>query len=348
MGVPEADIESVKGCILYGAVDIRNSTILRNQALEKDYTLQLKTLLTAFSSVPSSNPQIERILAMANNWLQVIREPLTTQQEIRLSDFFTMDVQNELENLLQSSPDSKMALQIYLDSADEQNGRAYENRRMLESSIQQLNAVINNFYEESTGELQEIFPCYFDKFRTDGVEYDIYIGQSIAPRKPFLKEHLQKMKQWQIDAMIKVTRLTGKLNTEMTYPLQTTQLIFVHPQTIDITFRKDERRFDVEGAYNIRYHIIKKRIDKVCILDTGERLTQPEKIAIVYFDERDVQDYLNHINVLQKEGILSDDLEIVELEALQGVNGLKALRIGVRGNQEKMYVARSETLQHKI
>ena len=29
---------------LYGAVDIRNSTILRNQALEKDYTVQLRIL----------------------------------------------------------------------------------------------------------------------------------------------------------------------------------------------------------------------------------------------------------------------------------------------------------------
>ena len=32
-----------------------------------------------------------------------------------------------------------------------------------------------------------------------------------------------------------------------------------------------------KDAYNIRYHIIKKRIDKVLILETNERLTQPEK-----------------------------------------------------------------------
>ncbi len=333
---------------LYGAVDIRNSTILRNQALEKDYTIQLKILLSAFASVQPSSPQTERILATANNWLQIIREPLTTQQEIRLSDFFTMDVQSEIEILLQSSPATKLVLRSYQESADEKSGRAYENRRLLESSIQQLNAVINNYYEESTVELQEIFPCYFDKFRTDGVEYDIYVGQSIAPKKPFLKDHLQKMKRWQIDAMVKVIRLTSQLNTEMTYPLQTTQLIFVHPQTIDITFRKDERRFDVEGAYNIRYHIIKKRIDKVSVLDSGERLTQPEKIAIVYFDERDVQDYLDHIKELQLQGILSDDLEMVELESLQGVNGLKALRIGVHVNQDKSYAVRNESLQHEI
>ena len=85
---------------------------------------------------------------------------------------------------------------------------------------------------------------------------------------PYQKEHLQEMKRWQLNSMIKVVHLVHELRPDMAFPLQTTQLLFVHPQTIDITFRKDERRFDVEGAYNIRYHIIKKRIDKVYILDS--------------------------------------------------------------------------------
>ena len=218
----------------------------------------------------------------------------------------------------------------YFQSIDEENGIAFENRRLLEAAIRRLNSTVNSFFENASVDLQNIFPCYFEKFRTDGVEYDIYVGQSIVPQSPFKKEHLQEMKRWQLGSMIQVAHLVQDLVPEMDFPLQTTQLLFVHPQTIDITFRKDERRFDVEGAYNIRYHIIKKRIDKVLILDTNERLTQPGKIALIYFDERDAQEFKEYIRELQDENLLLNDLEELDLEALQGVDGLKAMRVGVR------------------
>lgn len=111
--------------------------------------------------------------------------------------------------------------------------------------------------------------------------------------------------------------------------LQTTQLIFSRHKTIDINFRNHERRFDVAGASNIRYQMIKKRIDKVHIRHTNERLTQPGKIAIVYFNKNDVEDYLPFISYLQEMKTLENNLEELELEDLQGVNGLKAIRVGV-------------------
>jgi hypothetical protein len=315
---------------LYGAVDIKNSTVLRNQVLEKDYNIQLKILIESFSELNlPENAGRDQILLKAKNWLEILLSPLSTQQEIRLNEFFTLEVQYEIDNILKSSPGADKILSNYMQAADEQDGIAFENRRQLETGIRELNGLVNHFFEEASLELQQIYPCYFDKFRTDGVEYDIYVGQSIAPKKPFQKEVLQQMKRWQLDTMIRVVHLTENLEYKM-YALQTTQLLFIHPQTIDITFRKDERRFDVEGAYNIRYHIIKKRIDKVLIQDTQERLTQPGKIALVYFDDRDARSYLEIIQKLQEQNLLLNDMEELELESLQGVNGLKAIRVGVR------------------
>jgi hypothetical protein len=316
---------------LYGAVDIRNSTILRNQAQEKDYAVQLRMLTNALSSLNyQEKPELDRIMITANNWWQIIQDPLTTQQEVRLNEFFNLDVQYELENLLHVEPESTEFLIPYFQSIDEENGIAFENRRLLEAAIKKLNSTVNNFFENESVDLLNIFPCYFEKFRTDGVEYDIYVGQSIVPHTAFKKDHLQEMKRWQLRSMIQVVHLVQDLVPDMDFPLQTTQLLFVHPQTIDITFRKDERRFDVEGSYNIRYHIIKKRIDKVLILDTNERLTQPGKIAIIYFDDRDAQEFKGFIRELQDENLLLNDLEELDLEALQGVDGLKAIRVGVR------------------
>ncbi len=333
----EEEVDAVENIIfknlhpLYGAVDIRNSTILRNQALEKDYAVQLGTLINALTSLNYyEKPQLDRLLTTASNWQQIIQETLTTQQDVRLNEFFNLDVQYELENLLHAEPETTEFLIPYFQSIDEENGIAFENRRLLEAAIKKLNSTVNSFFENASVDLQNIFPCYFEKFRTDGVEYDIYAGQSIVPHAPFKKEHLQEIKRWQLRSMIQVVHLIQDLVPDMDFPLQTTQLLFVHPQTIDITFRKDERRFDVEGSYNIRYHIIKKRIDKVLILDTNERLTQPGKIAFIYFDERDAQEFKGYIRELQDENLLLNDLEELDLEALQGVDGLKAIRVGVR------------------
>jgi hypothetical protein len=141
--------------------------------------------------------------------------------------------------------------------------------------------------------------------------------------------YLKNIRLWQLKSMAEIARLTHGLTEQLSRPLQTTQLIFIHSNPIDISFRNDERRFDVEGAYNIRYEVVKKRIDKVLIAGTIERLTQPGKIAMVYFNQAEAAEYLEYIKYLQEENVLLDDLEQLELEELQGVTGLKALRVGV-------------------
>jgi len=135
---------------------------------------------------------------------------------------------------------------------------------------------------------------------------------------------------WQLTSMVEIARLSKSLIGDMPRPLETTQLLFIHSNAIDISFRNDERRFDVEGAYNIRYEVVKKRIDKVLIKGTSERLTQPNKIAMVYFNADEAKEYVEYIKYLQDQGYLNDDLEKLDLEELQGVSGLKALRVGVK------------------
>jgi hypothetical protein len=85
----------------------------------------------------------------------------------------------------------------------------------------------------------------------------------------------------------------------------------------------------VDGAYNIRYEIVKKRIDKVRIRETNERLTQPGKIAIVYTQSRDAAEYTEYIEFLQNKNLLKPGIEQHDLEELQGVVGLKALRVDI-------------------
>jgi ATP-dependent exoDNAse (exonuclease V) beta subunit len=85
----------------------------------------------------------------------------------------------------------------------------------------------------------------------------------------------------------------------------------------------------VDGAYNIRYEIIKKRIDKAVIKGSAERLTQPGKIAIIYSQAKEALEYRQYIDYLQAAAYLTGEVEEVELEDLQGLQGLKALRVTV-------------------
>ena len=316
---------------LYGAIDIQDSTIERNKALRKDLLVQLSFLKDIFQIIGSGFEGVDQhFMTSCDFWLYKLSDFITIEQELLLNDFLQMEVNNYLtayENTKISSLAEKIS--EYRNVVNEADGVAYLERRKLESSIKLINEAVGQYFDLFKVELQNVYPCYFEKVRTDGVEYDIYLGQSIAPKVPFGIEHLQKTRLMQVQSMAALTRLTHLLLPQLEHPLQTTQLLFVHSRPIDISFRNDERRFDVEGAYNIRYHIIKKRIDKVRIRNTDERLTQVGKIALVYYNEKDAMEYKIYISQLQETGILLNDLEHLELEELQGVSGLKALRVGV-------------------
>ncbi|MFN0257219.1 hypothetical protein E6A44_016630 [Pedobacter ureilyticus] len=322
---------------LFGAIDIRNSTIERNLALKDDLKVQLEKLSTSLVELKKTIKLdlIDKILHSCKLWVERTSSFISSSDEDALNDFLEMEVYPILKHVEKSQPLAKEIVNEYFESINPETGIAFENRRTLETSMQFINATVGEYLESAQDELQKAFPFYFAKFRTDGVEYDIYIGQEIAPDVPFDMLYLKNMRLWQLQSMVEIARLTNRLVDQMEKPLLTTQLIFIHSNPIDISFRNDERRFDVEGSYNIRYEVIKKRIDKVKIKDKNERLTQPGKIALIYYNAFEANEYLTYISYLQEQGLLLAEVETVELEELQGISGLKALRVAVNYEENK-------------
>ncbi|HSC37320.1 MAG TPA: hypothetical protein VLD19_05605, partial [Chitinophagaceae bacterium] len=248
-------------------------------------------------------------------------------QSFKVEDYLYKDVVPFLQQVLKQHPASATVINDYMQAIDQKTGIAYQRRRDLETSLQLINTCVGESLDKFNRHLQESFPCYFEKFRTDGVEYDVYAGSSITPGMTLTKDILKDIRKKQLTVMAHIARQAKGLLPRMATPLQTTQLIFVHSTPIDIAFRNDERRFDVEGSYNIRYQVVKKRIDKAFIKNTSQRLTQPGTIAIVYFEQTEISDYLEGAMTLQHSQILKHDIEWLELEDLQGVSGLKAIRL---------------------
>ncbi|WP_229209741.1 GAF domain-containing protein [Dyadobacter koreensis] len=316
---------------LYGAVDIRNSTIERNAALHADLEVQFEALIKVLAHIKEDVGLglADEVIFKCKKWMDKISDQTSDHDESKVMDFLEYEVYPFLHHFKESKGRLGESIKAYYELVDKESGIAFLHRNALENSMQKLNSAVNLYLELFKNEIQETYPCYFEKFRTDGVEYDIYIGQAIAPDKTFNLLYLNNIRLWQLTSMAGIARITHELIPQIEKPLETTQLIFINSGSIDISFRDDERRFDVEGSYNIRYHVIKKRIDKVHVKETGERLTQPGKIALVYFNSKSAEEYVNYIKYLQEKNMLKNDLEFLDLEELQGITGLKALRIGV-------------------
>lgn len=317
---------------LYGAIDIRNSTLERNAAITKDLDAHLNLLSNTFSALQrwDNSSLMQELSYTCKKWQYVLQsEEWSSGGENNLNNFLGHESRDYLVHLSDQQPETSTIIAEYLNATQLETGEVFSNRRAFETSMKMINDAVNNYFESEKDKLQQPFPCYFEKFRTDGVEYDIYIGQSISPEKPFNNFHLKNLRLWQLSSMIAIAKMTKALLPDMPKALSTTQLIFIHNHMIDISFRADERKFDVEGAYNIRYQMIKKRIDKVHIRNTNERLTQPDKIALIFFNKRDIEDYLPFISYLQETNALTPETEHLELEDLQGLSGLHALRMGI-------------------
>lgn len=314
----------------YGAVDIRNSSIQRNAAIRRDLYTHFEILEQTISKIRGMITlcTAEDIPKEETVWNYQSLDELSDREMLKTEDYLQRQIPSVLNMLKEKHPELAVTVDEYFQQTALQS-KVFENRERYEKSMQMINLAVSRHLDDFNEELQAVYPNYFEKFRTDGVEFDIYLGQSIAPKKPFDHALIGSFRLRQLRVLAEIAQTTNNLGPYFSLPLETTQLIFVYDKPIDVSFRIDEQRFDVEGSYNIRYQMVKKRIDKAHIKDTDERLTQPGKIAIVYFSNTEAREYLGYIKKLQTQGLLNNDLEYLEIEELQGVEGLKALRVGV-------------------
>lgn len=337
---------------MYAAIDVRNSSTERNHSIQLDLLEQLnmaKDLLQRAARVihfPLLNETQYRI----EKYIGSVSDTLLSDDELLIYEFLQVDLDAILKNLRHTRPELKKWIDGYFSALDPQRGVIYHNRKDYEESITRINDVLDRFIDNEQQEAQEIYPHYFERYLTDGVEFNIYIGQSLSPYVPFNETYVRNLKLWQLSLLAKAARITHTLEKRLSLPMQTTQLILAHSIPLSISFRRKERKFDVDGAYNIRYEIIKKRIDKVHVKDTEERLTQPGKIAIVYSQHKELEEYLEFIEFLQHEKLLGDQIEHLDLEDTQGISGLKAVRVNIilHGDSTPPKVELSKTTSQQL
>ncbi len=317
---------------LYGLSDIRDSSVNRAAAIQADLVEQLGLALSVVVEASSYRPlpALDEIGYRIDRFVESAETEATTDIEISALDFLQADVEPLFEMLASYGSSVAKKIRTYRESLDPKLGILYSRRRDFEETVALINDTISTFLDRQQVSAQAMFPHYFEKYKTDGVDYNIYVGESLVEKLRFDPLYLNNLRLWQLMTTCGVIWQLNQVQEQLPVPLETAHLILVQNIPLSIRFREDEKKFDVDGAYNVRYEIVKKRIDKALIRGTQERLTQPGHVAIVYSQSREAAEYRRYLDYLMAAGYFEEDtVDEFLLEDMQGANGLRALRVKV-------------------
>ncbi|NND05068.1 MAG: GAF domain-containing protein [Saprospiraceae bacterium] len=346
----EAEMEEItfgKVYPLFGQMDIRGSSLYRDEGIKIDLTTQLRLAQEVLERAKQEEDIFiyDQLIFIIGEYLDKLDKKLDAGDESAILSFLKQEIDPVFEQFKDRNGKLTEAVQTYTDRIDTKVKRVYEGRKKYEDTVTTINEEIGSLIEKAQANAQAMFPHYFEKYKTDGVEYNMYVGQSLVDDGRYHEMYLKNLRIWQLITTCEIERALFEMSSSFEVPLRIASLILVQDAPIDIRFRLDEKKFDVDGAYNVRYEIIKKRIDKSKVRNTEERLTQPGKLVIVYSNHNELREYQKYLQYLRAKEYLQGEIEILELEELDGASGLKALRVDINLEREPTDAALNEQVE---
>jgi len=316
---------------LYGLADIRGASAQRGVAIQADLLTQLRLAADVLRAAceAQSLPALDELCFRVDKRIAQVHRSLNSGDETGIVGFLRANVESLFDQLGKFGTDVRARIELYRGALDARLGVVYRRRQLFEESVTRIAEAISAYLDREELGAQAMFPHYFEKQKTDGLDYQIYVGPSLLEDGRFDPICLKNLRLWQLMLTCGIAVRAHQLRDRLPVPLETTHLVLVQHTPRSIRFRFDEKRFDVDGAYDIRYEIVKKGIDKAVVQGTSDRVTQPGKIAIIYSQSPEGREYRGYIEYLQSLGYLTSDVEELDLGELQGVQGLRALRVAV-------------------
>ena len=314
---------------LYGQIDIKGSSEVRNFSIQNDLKKQLRTLIDLLQKIGGGENSItlyQQEIQHLENFYQDVSSGLKSSTELYVTNYLD-GIHAILREMKQ--PEFITSIQAYFAKNEKTNGVFHTYRRKYETTMSMINTRMTAIIDRWQAEAQLLFPHYYERFVTDGVEHNLYIGASIWPKAEFDISKLYELRFWQLKVLCEMEVAHNRLKPSLPYSMDVTTLILVYQSTIGIRFRMDEKRFDFDGSYNARFEIVKKRIDKAYVKGTRDRITQAGKLTIVYSSDIEEKEYLQYLRTLQSANVLGHEIENLEVEDLQGVSGLRVLRVAI-------------------
>lgn len=322
---------------LYGQIDIKDSSRARNMAIQRDLLIQLSEINNVLNETWQLQklPVYEELIFRVNDHIDEVKERLDTNSEQDILSFIKEEIAPIFSHIKDRNEGLQGIIKAYEAKIDMGTESFYDHRKNYDESVMRSNRELASVIDVKQVEAQSMFPHYFERYKTDGVEHNIYIGGSIAENEKFNALYFKNLRLWQLQVMCDMENAYYQLKPKLPLQLDVASLILVYNTTLSIRFRMDEKHFDVDGTYNARYEIIKKRIDKSYIKGTKERLTKAGILTIVYSQKSDELEYLRYLKFLKSKSYFTNTISIIELEGMSGVSGLKAIQVEILYDKDK-------------
>lgn len=330
-GLPSESIVFANVYPLYGVSDIRGSSHERNRAIQEDLLTQFELAIAIVDVAYQSEGHAlcEQIRLDLQAKVTELRQGVTVDTEVTAVQYLQTCVEANFDYFSQCSHAAQDAVLAYQTACSNNLGTVHTARNAYDTLLSQFNTQLRQVWDEWQAKMQTIIPHYCDVETTDGIDHMIYAGESInASFSPF---YLRSLRYEQLRGICHCARRAFQIQTEFDTTLEMTHLVLVQDLTVDIFHdERTDRPFEVRGTRDTRYEIVKKRIDKAVDQETRDRITQPGQLTVVYSTGSERQQYEEYLRYLMREGWVEEQVDQGVVEPLQGVTGLKYLRVVIK------------------
>jgi hypothetical protein len=329
-GLPPSPIVFENVYPLYGISDIRGSSEERNRAIQQDLRHQFHLALAVVEALCAEvdNALVRQLKIDLADRITSLQQGISVDSEVTLLGYLNEQIESHFPCFSQLSPAAALAIENYQRALHPEHHCVYSARAVYDQTITHINQLLRQTWNQWQTSMQAITRHYCDIEATDGIDHMVYAGKAIDPE--FTDFQLRSLRYEQLRAVCDCARQSFTLKEKYDTDMVITHLVLVQAFTVDIMHDENtERLFDVRGTRDTRYEIVKKRIDKALDAETGERITQPGMLTIVYSTIDEWQEYQQYLRYLQREGVVAESVQQGGVEPLQGVSGLKFARVEV-------------------
>lgn len=329
-GLPPETIVFSEVYPLYGISDIRGSSDERNRAIQADLLEQFRLGLGVVEALcqTQKTPIGEQLRLDLLDYIEHLQEKVTVDMEVRATEYLSDNLEAYFDYFVQCGSEVKEAVDAYQAACTNEHKCVYGERTRYDQMLNLVSTHLQETWARWQERMQQIIPHYCDIECTDGMDHMIYVGKSIDGR--FTQFHLHSLRYEQLRAICDCARTIFRLQAESQINLELAHLVLVQNTTIDIFHNENtEKMFDVKGTRDIRYELVKKRIEKAVDKDAQERITQAGMLTVVYSTDDEWQEYRQYLRYLAREGWVESKIETGIVEPLQGVSGLRFARVRI-------------------
>ncbi|HUR29828.1 MAG TPA: hypothetical protein VMZ69_00280, partial [Saprospiraceae bacterium] len=197
----------------YGSLDIRDSSRKRTKAIAQDLLLNLNSahsvLKKGYDTL--SFDILEELIIDIEHCSHKVQSSFVSGDEAAVALFIAEKIDPVITHLEQHYPEMRTHIAGYRDLEKEGTGLCLQHRQGYEESVAAINHTIIRCLEQEEKDLQRLYPCYFEKYRTDGVEYNIYTGASIARGRFLDPLYLDNLRLRQLQWTCRIVREVDKI-----------------------------------------------------------------------------------------------------------------------------------------